>query len=154
MATKLVTIVGFRVKTDSSALNLAHIGNIHIITGDIIYELLDRVKAVLQELLPSVIRRTNIGVAKILKLFKQEGSKQIVGGRVESGFIKKECGAEVKRNKMVIGKGAIQELQQNKNVVDQVEKGLEFGIMFESKTPLKEGDVLDIYQEEVIKQTL
>lgn len=154
MATKLVTVVGFRVKTDASARELARIGNIHIITGDIIYELLDRMKTDLTALLPPVIRRVDAGLAKILKIFKQETSDQIVGGRVEQGLLKKGCFAEIKRNKIVIGKGTVKELQQNKNAVDQVEKGLEFGAMFASKTPLEPGDVLDLYQEEVIKQTI
>ncbi|MBI2055986.1 MAG: translation initiation factor IF-2 [Candidatus Sungbacteria bacterium] len=154
MATKLVTVVGFRVKTDASARELARIGNIHIISGDIIYELLDRVKTDLVALLPSIVRRVDLGVAKILKIFKQETNDQIVGGRIEQGILKRGCFAEIKRNKIVIGKGTVKELQQNKNTVDQVEKGLEFGAMFASKTPLEPGDVLDLYQEEVIKQTL
>lgn len=154
MATKLVTVVGFRVKIDSSARDLARIGNIHIITGDIIYELLDRMKTDLTALLPPVIRRVDSGIAKILKIFKQETSDQIVGGRVEQGVLKKGCFAEIKRNKILIGKGTVKELQQSKNAVDQVEKGLEFGAMLTSKTMLEQGDVLDLYQEEVIKQTI
>lgn len=154
MATKLVTIVGFRVKPDASAKELARISNIHIITGDIIYELLDRVKIDLLELLPPIVRRIDLGCAKILKIFKHEASEHIAGGRVEQGILKKGCNADVKRNKIIIGKGVVKELQQNKNAVDQVEKGLEFGTLFMSKTALEPGDMLDLYQEEVIKQTL
>lgn len=154
MATKLVTIVGFRVKTDPSSKDLAKTGNIHIITGDIIYELIDRIKADLVELLPAITQRTELGLAKILKVFKREGNEQIIGGRMEQGVIKKGCRAEIRKNKTVAGTGVVKELQQNKNVVDQVEKGLEFGIMFDSKTPVEQGDILDLYQEDTIKQTL
>ncbi len=108
----------------------------------------------MSELLPPLTTRIPLGIAKILKVFKKDGNKQIVGGRVEQGMITADALAEIRRGRDVAGIGTIQELQQNKNKVDRVEKGLEFGILFNSSVLVQTGDVLDIYKEEITKQTL
>lgn len=154
LATKLVTVVGFKVKIENAVRELARASNIHVITGEIIYELIDNVKKEMNEMLPPEIKRMDLGRAKILKLFKKEGMKQIIGGRVEEGTITKGAKADIKRFKEVIGQGTILELQHNKQIENQVEKGSEFGILIESKTAIEAGDVLDIYQEDLIKRTL
>ena len=154
MATKLVTIVGFKVKVDSSTRDLVDRNNIRVVTGDVIYEVLDKVREKMQEMIPPVIKRTELGKVKILKVFKKDGIRQIVGGRVEDGVIKREAKFEVRRMKEGLGSGTILELQQAKQKVEEAPKGSEFGISVESKVSIQEGDVLDIYREEIIKRTL
>ena len=154
MSTKLVTIIGFKVRTDPMVRQLAESANIHIITGEIIYDLLDAVKKKAVEIIPPHVDRNDIGRAKILKVFKRDGAKQIIGGRVEEGIIKRGVGAEIQRNKDILGKGEILELQQNKQKTDEVGKGLEFGIQLNSKTEVNEGDVLLIFEEEIVKGAL
>ena len=154
LATKMVTIIGFKVGVDASVRALAEQSNVRIITGEVIYELLDETKKKIEEMIPPEIRKTILGRAKILKVFKQDGAQQIVGGRVEEGVIKKGVQAEVQRRKENVGRGSILQLQQNKQDVDEVQKGTEFGIMIDSSTAIEEGDVLEIFQEEVIKRGL
>lgn len=154
LATKLVTVVGFKVTVDHAVRELARASNIHVITGDIIYELLERVKKEMNEMLPPEIKRIDVGRAKILKLFKKEGMRQVVGGRVEEGTIKKGARADITRFKEVVGQGTILELQHNKQKEDHVEKGAEFGILIESKTMVEVGDVVHIYEEELIRRTV
>lgn len=153
-ATKLVTIIGFKVKIDPSARELARISNIHIIRGEIIYQLIDEVKKQISDMIPPEIRRQDIGLVKILKVFKKDSAKQIVGGRVEEGIIKDGARVEIKKKREVVGQGKILELQHNKQKVDMVEKGSEFGVLIESTTAIEEGDVLIIYTEETIKKEL
>ncbi len=131
IATKLVTIVGFRVRVDASARELAEKSNIRIVSGDVIYDLVDRVKAVIEEMIPPEVKRIDVGRVKILKIFKQEGTRQIVGGRVEEGVVRKEMKCEIKRFKEVLGIGAILQVQQEKNVVDEVAKGSGCGLLVE-----------------------
>lgn len=152
LATKLVTVVGFKVTVDHAVRELARTSNIHVITGDIIYELLDRVKKEMNEMLPPEIKRIDIGRAKILKLFKKEGMRQVVGGRVEDGAIKKGAKTDITRFKEIVGQGTILELQHNKQKEDRVEKGVEFGILIESKITIEVGDALHIYEEELIRR--
>lgn len=154
LATKLVTVVGFKVGVDSSARELAEKGNIHIFTGDVIYNLLEEVKRGIEDMLPPVVKRTDLGRAKILKIFKKDGAKQIVGGRVEEGAIKKGASIEVKRGQEILGRGNILQLQRNKQEVEEISQGSEFGILTDCKTAIQENDGLDIFQEEVIKRKL
>lgn len=154
LATKLITIVGFKVAVDAAVQEFAKNANIHILKGEIIYDLLDEVKRVIENMIPPIIKRTNLGRAKILKIFKKDGTKQIVGGRMEEGTIKKGTSVEIKRGKEVLGRGNIVELQRNKQEAEEVGQGSEFGILVDSKTAIKEGDTLDIFQEEIIKRML
>ena len=154
LATKLVTIVGFRVKVDASAQELAERNNIHLVRGDVIYEVLDSLKKEMEEMLPPIVNRVSLGKAKILKLFKKEGSKQIIGGRVDDGIIRSGAKAEVKRLKESVGIGAIANLQREKQQVSEVGKGSEFGMMIDSKVAIEEGDTLEVFQEEILKQKL
>lgn len=154
LATKLVTIVGFKVAVDSSARELAQNANIHIFQGEIIYNLLDEVRKGIEDLLPPIINKTTIGKARILKIFRKDGTKQIIGGRVEEGIIRKGALTEIRRLKETLGQGNIQQLQQNKQDVEEVRQGSEFGILIDSKTTIQENDWLDVIQEEITKRKL
>ena len=154
LATKLVTVVGFKVGVDSSARELAEKSNIHIFTGDVIYNLLEEVKRGIEDMLPPVVKRTDLGRAKILKIFKKDGSRQIVGGRVEEGVIKKGASIEVRRGQEILGQGNILQLQRNKQNVEEIGQGSEFGILTDCKAAIQENDWLDIFQDEVIKRKL
>ncbi len=170
-ATKLVTVVGFKVKVDPAARELADISKIRIATGEVIYDLLDRVKEKMIDMIPPEIKRTELGRIKVLKIFsarggslpdrqagasggKKEAGKQIVGGRVEEGLVKKRSKCDIKRAKELAGGGTILELQREKIKVDEIAKGSECGILMESGTAIQEGDVLEVYEEEVVKRTL
>lgn len=154
LATNLVTIVGFRVKIDTRARELMGQFGTWVVTGDVIYELIDEVKKKMEEMIPPEIKRIDIGKVKILKIFKKDRMKQIIGGRVEEGIIKKGAKADIKRFKEFAGEGTIAELQRERQSVREVSKGFECGIAFESETEVKEGDVLEVYEREVIKRTL
>ena len=154
LATERVTLIGFKVKIDASAKELAEHANIHIVTGEVIYNILDAVKRVMEEMIPPEIRRTPLGKARILKLFKNEGSRQIVGGRVEDGVIEKNAKIEIIRFGVKEGTAIITSLQRNKIDTESVAKGSEFGMQVISKTPINENDILEVYREEIIKRTL
>lgn len=153
-ATKLVTIVGFKVKVDPAVRELAEQNKIRIATGEVIYDLLDRVKEKMIEMIPPEIKRINLGKIKILKTFKKDGDKQIIGGRVEEGVAEKGSKCEIRRAKELVGSGIILELQREKIKVEEVAKGIECGIFVESAAAVQEGDVLEIYEEEIVKRTL
>lgn len=154
LATKLVTIVGFKVGMDATVRMLAEHEHVRIIRGDVIYEILDEVSKKMEEIISPQITRTSLGKAKILKIFKQNGSKQVIGGRVESGMVKKGAKLEILRMREVIGEGVLVQLQKNKSDTESVEKGSEFGMLVESKTPIVEGDMIEAFLEEVTRQKL
>ena len=80
--------------------------------------------------------------------------KQIVGGRVEEGVVQSGVKVVINRRREAIGAGTITQLRQEQNVVDEMAKGKECGMLIESPTTIEEGDVLEVFKEEVIKRTL
>ena len=154
MATKNVTVIGFRVRIDAGGREIARKSGIRIITGDIIYQLLEEVRKCMADILPPITQRTDLGKVKILKFFKKESAKQIIGGRTDGGHISKGADFEVMRNATPIGKGKVIRLQREKTEVEDVPPGTECGIMVDATVTIREGDTLAVYREEKIKQTL
>ncbi|OGZ94943.1 MAG: translation initiation factor IF-2 [Candidatus Sungbacteria bacterium RIFCSPHIGHO2_01_FULL_50_25] len=153
-ATGRVTIVGFRVGIDQSTRTLAEASNVRIVSGDVIYQLIDDLKKEVEVFIPPVVTRTDIGKAKIVKVFKKDGARTIAGGRVAEGEIKKGALCEIVRTKDVIGRGLIIQVQQNKIDAPSVSVGKEFGALVEFRGTIEEGDVLAIFEEQITKQTL
>ncbi|TSD04119.1 MAG: translation initiation factor IF-2 [Parcubacteria group bacterium Greene0714_36] len=151
LATHLVTIVGFRVRVDAAARELARAQNIRIVTGTVIYDLLDQVKQAVTDLIPPEVTRIDIGRVKILKIFKKDQGKQVVGGRVETGKIMKGALIEIVRMKSVIGTGTVAGLQRGPQQVEEVAQATECGMMIESRTAIEETDELVVYQTETKK---
>lgn len=153
LATHLVTIVGFRVRTDAAARELARAQNVKIVSGDIIYDLIDQVKAAITDLIPPEVTRTDLGRVKILKIFKKEAGKQVVGGRVEAGRIITGAHVEIIHMKAVAGTGTVAGLQRGPQPVEEVAQGTECGMAIEARTPIEENDELIVYQTETKKIT-
>lgn len=154
LATHLITIVAFKVRIDPSVRELAAKHNIHIVSGDIIYGLLDDAKRQMEEIIPPIVQRVILGKIKILKLFKKDGNKQIIGGRVEEGAVRKGSLMDIVRNKEVRGTATILQLQREKREVEEVRQGSECGISADSSVTIQEGDICEIYREEKIKRTI
>lgn len=154
LAARPATIAGFKVKVDASTKDLAENNNITIITSDIIYELIDTVKEGLAELLPPEIHRTDLGKIKVLKTFKKNEKEQVVGGRVEEGMIKTGARVDIVRDKELLGAVTVLGLKREKTDVTDVSKGNECGMLISPEILIQEGDVLDVYNEEKIKQII
>ena len=145
-------IFGFRIKTSGTIKQLAQHKNIGIMTFEIIYELIQKIREQLSKLLePEIIKHT-VGQLKVLAVFKTEKDKQIVGGKVIKGEVKK--GAFVN----VIGKeekaGKIVQLQRDKKEAEEVSKGHECGLAVKGLTGIEKNDVLEIYEEERKKRDI
>lgn len=147
-------LFGFSVETTPVAKRMAEASKVEIKNYKIIYELVTDIKDRLTEMLPPMIERTEFGKMSVLALFKTGKKDMIVGGKVISGKIAKNCLIDVTREENIIGKGKLINLQQNKVDVDEVIKNNECGITFDGETKIKEGDVLVCYTEEVKKQSL
>lgn len=141
-------VVGFRVKASASAKSLAEKQKIKIKTFDIIYELVQAVRTALEKIMEPEIVRLELGEAKVLAIFRTDKSRQIVGGKVAKGNIKRGASVEVLRNSEKIGKGKLIGLQRGKKDIEEVAKGTEFGTLYEGNVKLEEGDILQAYAEE------
>jgi translation initiation factor IF-2 len=136
-------ILSFNVKAESAAAALAERSGVAIFPYNVIYELTDKVKALLEEKEPRIEVEEVAGSAKVLKLFSQTGNKQVVGARVLSGKIGVGNMVRITRREAEIGKGNIRELQEAKVKTGEVQEGSEFGALVESKLEVAPGDVLE-----------
>jgi len=141
-------ILGFRVKIDSIARALAERDKIRPLTFDLIYDLVEGIRKLMERLLTPEVVRTDLGKMKTLVIFWTEKNRQIVGGRVTEGEITKGVSIEVFRNEEKIGQGRLISLQINKKEVERAIKGQECGILYEGDVKIEEGDVLVIYKKE------
>lgn len=148
------SIVGFNVTATTVAKRMAEKENVKIKSFSVIYELVDEIKNDMADLLPPEIVRTDLGRLKVLAIFKTGKKDMIVGGKVIDGKAQKKALVEVKRDKEIIGKGEISNLQQNKKPVDEVKIGNECGITFEGGVRIEEGDILDFYEEKEERRKL
>jgi translation initiation factor IF-2 len=139
-------ILGFNVKTDSAAHDLALRSDIKVKNFNIIYDLLDWVKERLTELTPKEEVVEVSGSAKILKSFSKNKNKQVLGGRVEEGLIEKDSAIKIVRRESPIGDGRIREIQLQKIKASSVGEGSEFGLLIESKVEIAPGDKIVSYR--------
>jgi translation initiation factor IF-2 len=135
-------ILAFNVKTDNPAKILAERDGIAIETFSIIYKLTERIDTILKERTPKMMIDEVTGSARVLRTFSRQRDKQIIGGRVDEGFLATQKIVKIIRRDVEIGVGRIKNLQQQKQEVDEVKSGTEFGALVESKFEIAVGDVL------------
>jgi translation initiation factor IF-2 len=136
-------ILGFNTKIDPQAAALADRAGIIIMLFNIIYELTDKVSELLSEREPRIEVEEIESSSKVLKLFGTAKDKQVIGGRVLSGILKRSAMIKILRREAEIGRGKVKELQQSKIAADSLTEGTEFGAMIESKIELAPGDILN-----------
>lgn len=141
-ADKNAVVVGFNVKTDSAAKSLIDRDSVVVKNFSIIYELKDWVASELIKRTPKTKFEEITGKARILKVFSKTRDKQIIGGKVDQGFLAIGEHIKIVRRENDIGTGRIRELQQQKQSVKEVKEGSEFGAMVESKIEIAHGDSL------------
>jgi len=108
-------------------------------------------------LLEPEVQRTLLGKLRVLALFKKDAKSQIVGGKVTSGKIVRGSAADIVRAQNKIGSGKLGQLQQNKDDMTEVKEGLEAGLRVDfgkEAVDIKEGDIIECYEEEKIQRTL
>jgi len=147
-------ILGFRVKIDAVAKKIIEREKVKIMAFEIIYDLVEGVRKFMEKILKPEELRIDLGKIKVLVKFITEKNRQIVGGRVTEGEIKKGALLEIFRNKEKIGQGKIINLQRNKKDIDLTVKGDECGILFEGDAKIEEGDTLVAFIEEKRKGEL
>ena len=114
----------------------------------VIYEMLEWIKKGIEKMLEPEIERKEIGKMEVLVLFWRSGSRQIVGGKMIEGEVRKGAKIEISREGEIVGKGKLINLQINKRDVERAKKGDEVGILYEGDERIKEGDILVFVIEE------
>jgi len=141
-------ILGFRVKANPIAESLAEREKIRIMKFDVIYDLVEGVRKYMEKLFEPETVRTDLGKIKTLIVFLTDKNRQIVGGKVIEGHVKKGTSIEVVRDGEIKGKGRMINLQRNKKDIETAPKGEEVGILYEGNEKIEKDDLLVIYTEE------
>ncbi|MCX6722831.1 MAG: hypothetical protein NT094_02050, partial [Candidatus Staskawiczbacteria bacterium] len=143
-------IIGFRVKITPSVAQFMRNDldkKLKIKTFDVIYELIQDVRNSLEKTLEPEVTRDNIGKLRTILVFWGEKNRQIVGGKITEGELKKGLKIEVLRDDKKVGTGRIINLQRDKKDIDLLRKGDEAGMLFEGNIKIEKGDILQAYVE-------
>ena len=147
-------IIGFNVRANNQARDIANQKGIEIRYYSIIYDLVNDVKTAASGLLTPEVKETFIGYAKIKEIFRITGVGKIAGCIVTEGSAKRAAGVRLLRDNIVIHEGKLKTLKRFKDEVKDVVSGQECGMAFEAYDDLKENDVIEIFTSEEIKRSL
>jgi len=147
-------IIGFRIPINPNIKQIAKQRGVKIFAFEVIYELIQNIREQLAKLLEPEIVRHDLGTVKILAIFRKEKERQIIGGKVLQGQIKKGAQVEIVRDDKKIGKGKIIQLQRDKKDIEEVSKGQECGILLQSSVSIEKGDILEVFEEEKRQKTI
>ena len=140
-----ILVIGFNVKIDKSALEVAQKRGITISLFDVIYKMTEWLEVQIEERRPKIETMEIAGRAKIIRAFSRTKECQIVGGKVTEGKINLNSAVRIMRREFEIGRGKIVNLEKNKTKTSEVVEGAEFGMMIESKIEVVAGDILESF---------
>jgi translation initiation factor IF-2 len=146
-------VVGFNVKVEGMAVNVAKREGVQVKLYSIIYELIDQMKEAMAGLLDPEHRETVIGHAEVKQIFKL--SRGIVAGcLVTDGRIARTARARVLRRRQPVYDGGLSTLRRFQDDVKEVRVGLECGIKLGDFNEYQVGDIIECYQLEAVAQKL
>ncbi len=147
-------IIGFNVRANKQARELAERERIELRYYNIIYDLVDDVKQAMSGLLAPEAREEMLGLAEILEVFNIGGVGKIGGCRVSEGVLQRGARVRLLRESVVIHDGKLSTLKRFKDEVKEVQAGQECGAAFEGYFDLKAGDQIECYKVTEIQRSL
>ena len=144
-------IYGFNVRPDAKIKKLAEENKISIRLHNIIYKALEEVEAMMKGMLAPVYQEVVLGQATVRQIFKVSKIGTIAGCMVDDGVIKNGCGIRLIRDGVVVYTGKLGSLQRFKDNVKEVKAGYECGLTIEKFNDIKEGDIIEGYEDQQVK---
>src|SRR6266576_2220480 len=146
-------IVGFNVRPNAEARELAQREGVEIRTYDVIYKLTEEIEQALVGRLAAVKTEETIGEAEVRALFRVSRLGTIAGCMVTDGVVRRNANVRVIRDGAVIYTTTISQLKRFKDDVREVAEGFECGILLDGFNDVKEGDVLEIFETREVERT-
>lgn len=147
-------IIGFNVRANTSARDMAARDGVSIRYYSVIYDLVDDVKAALSGMLSPELREKLLGYVEIRQVFNITKVGKVAGAYVTEGMVKRGAKVRLLRDNIVIHDGALKTLKRFKDEVKEVQQGYECGIAFENYEDIREGDMVEAYEVESIQRSL
>jgi translation initiation factor IF-2 len=143
-------IIGFNVRPERKAQELAEQDKVDIRLHSIIYELQDEIKRAMSGLLEPTIKETYQGRANVRETFRIPKVGTIAGCQVADGIIKRDSEVRLLRDNVVVFKGKVASLRRFKEDASEVRNGMECGISIANYSDVKIGDVIEAFVTERI----
>ena len=153
-ATANATIIGYGVRPDRKARDLADAEKVEIRTYEIIYHLLEDIESAMVGLLAPEFEEVVTGDAEVREIFSVPRIGKIAGCYVLNGVITRNSKVRFIREGTIIWKGAVQSLKRFKDDAREVAAGYECGIGLSDFQDLRPGDIIETYEEREIERTL
>jgi translation initiation factor IF-2 len=147
-------VIGFNVRPDRKAQEIAERENVEIRLHSIIYELQDEITKAMYGLLEPVFKENYAGRATVLNVFKITKVGQIAGCQVSDGLIRRDNQVRLLRDGEEVWKGKISSLKRFKDDVSEVRQGVECGIDLAGYKDIKVGDVIEAFTTEKMADEL
>ena len=143
-------IFAFNLKVDGSIRNLANQEKVVIKTSSIIYEIIEEIEKIVKSLGDPEYKEEKIGEAIIQKIFYYSKVGNIAGCLATDGVIKINTKMKLLRNNKIIHEGILETLQHEKEQIKKIEKGKEFGTHIKGFNDIKEGDIIQTFEDVLI----
>jgi len=143
-------IVAFNVRANVQARELSKAEGVDIRYYSIIYEVADDIEKLVKGKLAPVHREKFLGYAEIRQVFNITKTGKVAGCYVTEGLVKRGCGVRLLRDNVVIHQGELSQLKRFKDDVKEVARGYECGLSFAGFQDLREGDVVECYETEIV----
>lgn len=147
-------IIAFNVRANKQARDTAQAEGIEIRYYNIIYDLVDDIKAAMEGLLSPERRETMLGNAEILEVFNITKVGKVAGCMITEGKVERGSGVRLIRDSVVIHEGKLKTLKRFKDEVSEVTTGQECGMAFENYEDMRKGDVIECFRVEEVARKL
>ena len=153
-AASKAAILGFNVRANAQAREMARRDGVEIRYYSIIYELLDEMKGLLSGMLKPESRESILGHAEIREVFNVPKIGKIAGCMVTDGLFKRNSRVRLLRENVVVYDGTLGSLKRFKDDVREVKEGFECGMSIENYADIRQGDVIEAYEIEEVARSL
>ena len=145
-------IIGFNVRPSNKTIEMAKDVNVDIRLYNIIYKVVEDMEAAMKGMLAPIYEEKITGTLEIRQLFKFSKVGNIAGCHVTDGNIKNKENCRIIRDGIVLYTGKIASIQKGKDQAHEVSKGMDCGLTFENYQDIKEGDIVEAFEEVEIKR--
>lgn len=145
-------IVGFNVRPETAARASAEKSEVDIRLYSIIYDCIEEIEAAMKGMLAPKFKEVVLGYAEVRQVFKASGVGTIAGSYVKEGKIVRNASVRLLRDNTVIFTGNLSSLKRFKDDAKEVLENFECGITIENYNDIKEGDIIEAYEMQEIKQ--
>lgn len=144
-ATSNALILGFNVRANHQARNLAKQFCVDIKYYSIIYNLIDDIKAAVSGMLAPTIKEKLLGYVEVRQVFDLTKVGKVAGGYVTEGVVQRSANVRLIRDNIVIHEGTLKTLKRFKDDVKEVKSGFECGLALDRYDDIKSGDKLEVF---------